>query len=165
MSAIKGWRRVALAGAVAAAVVATVFASGAPASAHRHNHDEHVARHVLLLSVDGLHQSDLAWYVQQYPNSALAALVAHGAEFTHAKTPVPSDSFPGMVGQVTGGDPRTTGVYYDDTYNHALLPAGTTNCAGVKPGVEVTYFERSTRTRSLSTPARASAASRAASCR
>ena len=24
-------------------------------------------RHVLLLSVDGLHQQDLAWYVRQYP--------------------------------------------------------------------------------------------------
>ena len=24
--------------------------------------------------------------------------------------------------QVTGGNPKTTGVYYDDTYNHALLP-------------------------------------------
>src|SRR5262249_54069645 len=52
------------------------------------------------------------------------------------------DSFPGMVGQVTGGNPSTTGVYYDDTWNRELDPAGTTNCAGVKPGVEVTYFEQ-----------------------
>jgi len=43
---------------------------------------------------------------------------------------------------VTGGNPGTTGIYYDDSYNHALLPAGTTTCAGVKPGVEVTYFEQ-----------------------
>ena len=118
-----------------------MLAAVTPASAHRHGHDEALAEHVLLLSVDGLHQADLAWYVQQYPDSALAYLASHGAEFTQAHTPIPSDSFPGMVGQVTGGDPRTTGVYYDDTYNHALLPAGTTSCAGVKPGVEVTYFE------------------------
>jgi hypothetical protein len=46
------------------------------------------------------------------------------------------------VAQVTGGNPSSTGVYYDDTWNHALLPAGTTSCAGVTPGVEVTYFEQ-----------------------
>jgi hypothetical protein len=86
--------------------------------------------HVLLLSVDGLHQSDLDLYVHRHPNSSLATLVSHGAEFTAAQTPVPSDSFPGMIAQVTGGNPWTTGVYYDDSYNSALLPAGTKNCSG-----------------------------------
>jgi len=103
-------------------------------------------QHVLLLSVDGLHQSDLAWYVQQHPSSALAKLTRSGVEFTHAQTPFPSDSFPGMVGQATGGNPSSTGVYYDDTWNAAMLPAGTSaaDCAGgsVTPGVEVTYFEQ-----------------------
>ncbi|HYL08969.1 MAG TPA: alkaline phosphatase family protein [Candidatus Udaeobacter sp.] len=99
------------------------------------------SQHVLLISVDGLHQTDLAWYVSHRPQSALARLVNHGVDFTQAQTPYPSDSFPGMVGQVTGGNPKTTGVYYDDSYNHALLPAGTTNCATATPGVEVTYFE------------------------
>jgi hypothetical protein len=46
-----------------------------------------------------------------------------------------------MVAQVTGGNPGTTGIYYDDSYNHALLPAGTTSCKGVAPGTEVAYFE------------------------
>ena len=46
-----------------------------------------------------------------------------------------------MVGQLTGGNPRTTGIYYDDTWNHAVFPAGTTNCSGPVPGGEVTYFE------------------------
>jgi predicted AlkP superfamily pyrophosphatase or phosphodiesterase len=100
------------------------------------------AQHVLLISVDGLHQTDLAWYVRMHPGSALARLVSRGVEFTNAQTPVPSDSFPGMVGQVTGGNPSTTGVYYDDSWNAALLPAGTTTCTGVAPGVEVTYFEQ-----------------------
>lgn len=108
-----------------------------PAAAH-----EPPARHVLLISVDGLHQTDLAWYVARHPASTLSTLVGGGVEFTNAQTPFPSDSFPGMVGQVTGGNPKTTGVYYDDTWNHALLPAGTTNCAGATPGVEVTYFEQ-----------------------
>lgn len=99
------------------------------------------AKHVLLISVDGLHQSDLAWYVRTHPDSALARLVKNGAEFTNAQTPVPSDSFPGMVAQVTGGNPSSTGIFYDDSYNAALLPAGTANCSGVAPGAEVTYFE------------------------
>lgn len=98
-------------------------------------------KHVLLISVDGLHQSDLAWYVQTHPASTLAMLAGRGVDYVAANTPFPSDSFPGMVGQVTGGNPATTGVYYDDTWNHALLPAGTTNCATATPGVEVTYFE------------------------
>jgi hypothetical protein len=99
-------------------------------------------QHVLLLSVDGLHQTDLEYYVAKNPSSALAQLVSSGVEFTHAQTPVPSDSFPGMVAQATGGNPASTGIYYDDTFNHELLPAGTTSCAGVKPGAEVTYFEQ-----------------------
>jgi hypothetical protein len=103
--------------------------------------NEAPAKHVLLISVDGLHQTDLAWYVRTHPSSALAILVRDGTQFTHAQTPVPSDSFPGMVAQVTGGNPSSTGIFYDDSYNHALLPAGTTSCAGVAPGVEVTYFE------------------------
>src|SRR5437764_2188870 len=47
-------------------------------------------RHVLLLSVDGLHESDLAWYVTTHPSSALARLVAAGRQFTDASTPYPS---------------------------------------------------------------------------
>ncbi len=71
-----------------------------------------------------------------------AKLLAQGVDYSNASTPFPSDSFPGMVGQVTGGDPRVTGIYYDDTWNHAVFPAtGTTNATGPAPGGEVTYFE------------------------
>ncbi|MDX6691289.1 MAG: hypothetical protein QOG15_2746 [Solirubrobacteraceae bacterium] len=117
-----------LAGIVAAPTAATA------------RHEERVS-HVLLLSVDGLHQSDLDWYVNHQPNSALARLARQGAQFTAARTPVPSDSFPGMTALATGGHPASTGIYYDDSYNRALLPAGTTNCAGGTPGAEVRYFE------------------------
>src|SRR5262249_58930237 len=74
-----------------------------------------------------------------------ARRVNRGVECTHAQTPFPSASFPGLVGPMTGGNPKSTGIYYDDTFNHALLPAGTTSCAGVAPGVEVTYFEQADR--------------------
>jgi Type I phosphodiesterase / nucleotide pyrophosphatase len=114
-----------------------------PVSAHPHRRP--AARHVLLISIDGMHQSDLATYVRRHPASALAAIVRDGLQSTRAQTPVPSDSFPGMVGQVTGGNPSSTGVYYDDSWNRALLPAGTTSCAGVAPGAEVTFFEQADR--------------------
>jgi hypothetical protein len=98
-------------------------------------------QHVLLISVDGLHQQDLTWYVKTHPDSTLAALDHEGVEYSDAMTPFPSDSFPGMVGQVTGGDPGVTGVYYDDTWNHNVFPAGTTSCSGPAPGGEVGYEE------------------------
>jgi len=128
--------------AIGSLVVVGMIAGGLASQASAHRHHGERSQHVLLLSVDGLHQSDLASYIAGHPSSALAWLVGHGVEFTRAQTPVPSDSFPGMVAQVTGGNPGTTGVYYDDSYNRALLPAGTTDCAKATPGTEVTYFEQ-----------------------
>ncbi len=124
-------------GAIAIGAPATVVLahpSGNPARPHRSS-----LAHVLLISVDGLHQSDLEWYVHNHPTTELAKLVGGGAEFARAHTPIPSDSFPGMVAQVTGANPRTAGVYYDDEYSHAVLPAGTTSCHGQPTGGEVIY--------------------------
>ena len=98
-------------------------------------------KHVLLISVDGLHQQDLTWFVQNHPLSTLAALDRRGLEYSNAMTPFPSDSYPGIVGQMTGGDPGVTGIYYDDTWNHDVFPAGTTNCTGPVPGGEAAYME------------------------
>jgi len=123
-------------------VIVTLGLAGVVFAAQPAGATESDSRHVLLISVDGLHQTDLAWYTAKHPESALGKLVSDGVRYTNAMTPFPSDSFPGMVAQVTGGNPKTTGVYYDDSYNHALLPAGTTNCSGAAPGVEVTYFEQ-----------------------
>jgi hypothetical protein len=98
-------------------------------------------KHVVLLSVDGMHESDLAGFIATHPQSALAKLVGRGIGYTAAQTPIPSDSFPGLLAQVTGGNPKTTGVYYDDSYAHDLLEPGTTNCNGVKPGASVSFTE------------------------
>ncbi|MGN6792112.1 MAG: alkaline phosphatase family protein [Streptosporangiaceae bacterium] len=132
--------------AVAAALLAGPALASAPALASSSSqgfggHRGSEISHVLLISVDGLHQQDLIWYVHTHPDSVLAALMRHGTEYSRAMTPFPSDSFPGMVGQVTGGDPGVTGVYYDDTWNHAVFPAGTTTCSGPAPGGEVSYTE------------------------
>jgi len=135
-------RTVVIAVGTAAALAGMALGGTAVAAAGQATPSGHSRiQHVLLISVDGLHQQDLAWYVKNNPHSALAALERQGLEYSHAETPFPSDSFPGMVGQVTGGDPRVTGVYYDDTWNHDVFPAGTTNCSGPAPGGEVAYTE------------------------
>ena len=95
-----------------------------------------------MISVDGLNESDLEAYVATRPRSTLAKFVNEGASYSNARTPFPSDSFPGLTAIVTSGNPKSTGVYYDDSWNRLLLPAGTTSCGGVAPGVEVTYFEQ-----------------------
>jgi hypothetical protein len=132
MSLRKEGRRLAL----TVAVGATLTTVTAIADEH-HRH----AEHVILISVDGLHQSDLDYYVGFRPNSTLAKLVNEGSSYVNARTPFPSDSFPGLTAQVTGGNPKTTGIYYDDSWNRSLLPPGTTDCKNVAPGTEVTYFE------------------------
>ncbi len=128
-----------IAGTTALLAGGTTLASAAAVTGHP-GHGSGI-KHVLLISVDGLHQQDLAWYIKAYPNSLLATLTRHGLEYSNAETPFPSDSSPGMVAQVTGGNPRSTGIYYDDTFNHNLFPAGTTNCTGPVPGAEAAYEE------------------------
>jgi hypothetical protein len=103
------------------------------------DHHRHQIQHVLLISVDGLHQSDLDWYVANHPGSELAKLAGGGAEYTNAHTSVPSDSDPGGTALMTGGDPRVTGVYYDVSYNHSTYEAGTTSCHGQPTGGDVVY--------------------------
>jgi arylsulfatase A-like enzyme len=105
----------------------------------RRGHDTPDVRHVLLVSVDGLHAVDTARWTAAHPSSTLAKLARSGVEYTDAHTPTPSDSFPGMLALVTGGTPKTTGVYYDDSYDRTMFPPGS-NCQG-NPGTECTYFE------------------------
>jgi|SRR5579871_546028 len=103
-------------------------------------------RHVLLISVDGMHQVDLDRYVASHPGSALAKLVRQGVQYTNNSTARPSDSYPGLLAFVTGGSPLSHGVFYDDTYDKTLFPPVSTLGKGVQPctgapGTEVTNFE------------------------
>jgi hypothetical protein len=84
----------------------------------------HASKHVLLISVDGMHQSDLDWYVAHHPGSALAKLTRDGVQFTNAQTSDPSDSDPGGTALMTGGNPKSTGIYYDVEYSHKVDEAG-----------------------------------------
>ena len=95
--------------------------------------------HVLLVSVDGMHGIDLQNYVASHPASSLAALARTGVVYQNAYTTAPSDSFPGMVAQVTGASPLTAGVFYDDSFDRTVYAAGS-NCTGPL-GVETNIAE------------------------
>ena len=96
-------------------------------------------KHVLLISVDGMHQVDLANWIKNNPDSALAQLSGTSVVYTDARATTPSDSFPGLLALITGGTPKSTGVYYDDSYDRTLYAPGS-SCIG-SPGTEVVYDE------------------------
>src|SRR5215831_11646385 len=97
-------------------------------------------RHVLLISVDGLHALDVANYVQSNPKSALAELAGHGLTYSNARTPANSDSFPGLLALVTGGSPISHGLFYDVSYDRTLFDPTNTTCSG-KPGNTIVFDE------------------------
>ena len=88
-------------------------------------------KHVLLISVDGLHALDLTNWVNQNPDSNIGGLAKHGIRYTNAQTSQPSDSYPGLAALVTGGSPITTGFWYDVTYNRFLAPPARTTPYGI----------------------------------
>jgi len=94
-------------------------------------------KHVLLISVDGLHALDLANFVNTHRDSTLAALSRRGITYTNASTSTPSDSFPGLAALVTGGSPITAGLWYDVTYNRALSPPATTTSLPITGGADL----------------------------
>ncbi len=92
-------------------------------------------RHVLLISVDGMHAVDYLNCAKGIPNANngapycphLAALGKRGINYVAASTSRPSDSFPGLTAIITGATPRTAGAYYDVAYDRSLdAPAKTT---------------------------------------
>src|SRR5579872_4364424 len=101
---------------LAAVLIATPLFAAAAARGRNEDGGAKV-KHVLLISVDGLHALDVANYVAAHPQSTMAQLSAHGATYTNASTSEPSDSFPGLAALLTGGSPTTTGFWYDVTFN------------------------------------------------
>ena len=71
-----------------------------------------------------MHQSDLDHYVASFPDSTLAWMISNGVEFQNARAANPSDSFAATAALFAGGSPRTTGLYWDDSYSRALYPPG-----------------------------------------
>jgi predicted AlkP superfamily pyrophosphatase or phosphodiesterase len=104
--------------------------------------NEPVYKYVAAFSIDGFHSSDVEKYVAVRPKSTIASLLATGYEYTDAYTSGPSDSFPGSMNFVTGASPRTTGVWYDDTYDRTFWSPFSitgTYCQG-PPGAEGQYL-------------------------
>jgi len=107
----------------------------------RDDHSSHNGiRHVLLISIDGMHAVDYQNCVKGGYCPHLAALGETGVNYTNTSTSKPSDSFPGLMAIVTGGTPRLVGAYYDVAYDRVLAPplntTGNGNLAGpCIPGV------------------------------
>jgi hypothetical protein len=97
-------------------------------------------QHVVIISIDGLHESDLTdpATAQYLPN--MLSLLHSGVSYTSASTSLPSDEFPGTLAIITGASPKSTGVFYDDNYSRDYWPPGTTAAqitAGTLPGTQV----------------------------
>lgn len=110
-----------------------------PAQAASEWHEGKI-KHVLLLSVDGLHALDVANYVKTHEGSALDELSESGVTFSNARTPANSDSFPGLLALVTGGSPRTHGLFYDYSYDRTIWAPDNKTCSG-PPGTQMIFDE------------------------
>jgi len=124
-----------LAVALSIGLIGTTFS--APARANNELGDGHKIKHVLLVSVDGLHALDVANYVAAHPNSALAELAGHGITYSNARTPANSDSFPGLLALITGGSPISHGLFYDVSYNRGIFDPTNTTCTGQAGNMQV----------------------------
>jgi hypothetical protein len=99
-------------------------------------------KHVLLLSIDGMHAVDFYNCVHGIagvndgnpycPN--MAELSQTAINYVNTSSSKPSDSFPGLAALVTGGSPKTTGLYYDVAYDRSLDPPATTTGTGLAGG-------------------------------
>jgi hypothetical protein len=104
-------------------------------------------RHVLLLSIDGMHAVDLYNCVHGIDGVAggapycpnLAALSRHAINYVNASSSKPSDSFPGLAALVSGGSPKSTGLYYDVAYDRTLDPPAQTTGTGLAGGSCIPY--------------------------
>jgi type I phosphodiesterase/nucleotide pyrophosphatase len=121
---------------------AALAVAGMPGHAEDNDWGHNNIKHVLLISVDGMHAVDYqncARGVSSVNNGEpfcpnMAALGANGVNYVAASTSRPSDSFPGLMAIVTGGTPRTVGVYYDVAYDRSLDAPAVTTGNGVAAG-------------------------------
>jgi hypothetical protein len=99
-------------------------------------------KHVLLLSIDGMHAVDFLNCANGIvganggnpycPN--MAAIGRNAINYVATASSMPSDSFPGLAALVTGGSPKTTGMYYDVAYDRSLDPPTITTGTGLAGG-------------------------------
>jgi hypothetical protein len=104
-------------------------------------------KHVLLLSIDGMHVVD--FYNCSHgiasvnggdpycPN--MAALSQTGINYVNTESSKPTDSFPGMAALASGGTPKTTGLYYDVAYDRSLDAPAKATGTGLAAGTCIPY--------------------------
>jgi hypothetical protein len=95
--------------------------------------------HVLILSIDGLHEADLTDPATAVYMPYITAFRNSSIHYSNAHTVIPSDSVPISLSYFTGAGPKTTGVYYEDTYNRSLYAPG--GFIGGPPGTLVSLRE------------------------
>ena len=119
--------------------------------------DRRPVKHVLLISIDGMHAADFLNCSNGTGDAAgpnggapycpvLAALGTSGISYQNASTSKPSDSFPGLTAIVSGGGPKSNGVYYDVAYDRVLAPPTVMTGNGLLPGNCVAGQPNGTRT-------------------
>ena len=104
-------------------------------------------KHVLLLSIDGMHAVDfyncvhgVAGVNDGNPYCPNMADLSHTAiNYVNTTSSKPSDSFPGLTALITGGSPKTTGAYYDVAYDRSLDPPAITTGTGLAGGACVPF--------------------------
>jgi biotin-dependent carboxylase-like uncharacterized protein len=114
-----------VASAAAAASTLSALQGSANAAAHV---PAPVSKHVLLISVDGMHQSDLDWYVANHPSSTLAKLIHTGSEYTAFMLGFkPGFAYLGLVPEPLACSRHAT--------PRVRVPAGSVGLAGRQTGV------------------------------
>jgi hypothetical protein len=133
----------AIAGALLLASAGAGDIQAAPRHDQGHSNSRNQIRHVLLISIDGMHAVDFINCSKGISGvnggapycPSLAELAETGIDFVNTSTSKPSDSFPGLMSIVTGGTPGLMGVYYDVGYDRSLDPPAVTTGNGVAAGV------------------------------
>ncbi|KAE8758478.1 sulfatase-like hydrolase/transferase [Paraburkholderia madseniana] len=139
MTTIRRWKRTQSAIGVSVALLAGLYSLGAAAD-DEHDHEHESVKHVLLISFDGLHEQDVARCIGSNACPNLALLAKSGTTYTNAHTPGLSDSFPGLAALVTGGSPKSAGLFYDVSYDRTLYAPSDSTCTG-KQGWNVVFDE------------------------
>ena len=127
---------------VVGAAALTIFAGARPLA----DEEDGSVRHVLLLSIDGMHALDFENCVAAGTCPHLAELGEAGVTYKRTSTSRPSDSAPGLAALVTGGTPKTTGIYYDVAYDRVLAPPTIDTGNGLVHGPCVTGTVNGTQT-------------------
>jgi len=137
------WKAGTLVAALVLSTISNVYAGPQPGAGLAGKGEGNKFRHVLLISIDGMHALDFENCANGINtiNSGLpycpnmAELGGHGVNYLGASTSKPSDSFPGLMTLVTGGSPSTMGIFYDVAYDRTLDPPAVSTGNGVSAGL------------------------------